>query len=603
MGLTALPSRPSGRVATPPRRRVGLTVVILFAWTATLLLLEGSTFGRGLDFWDEAYWLQLTSQPKDSIPAGEVFYFQFVAHPAFEFLSQDVLAWRWLQLAVLVAVAVWAWREIARLLEVKGLALSSADQAMATAAVAAATLVSYSGAGRSVSARTFVILGFGVAVAGLARTLRDKDSGPWIVGIGLVVAFLGKPTTAPLAAVAAGAMITIAGSWSLLLVGRALAGGLLTFTAFLVTASMSPNDFIAYAVRGYRQVSAGDSHQLTLGLVGASVSPLKSLLVFGPVLAVPALFTAAHGRGRNTGKRGSLPILVALLFTLLASTLAVTTLSAQGFGLQALSLTFLWYVLAVVFAAVGVWQSAAVPELKAIWALLGFLVILPYSAAIGTNNPYAYTMGQAGVFWAMAALVAAALVRAHRWKTSRLPLAAALTVLSVTTVVQVGWLTDSLESEGLWGRTASVPVLGGRLELQPRAAEEWNRLRALSEREDIQGRRVIDLTGLGEGYVLALDGRPLGRAAFFGIFSGAEDSAAAALNREPCGALASAWVLYARNSPMDVSSALTRRGVDLDADYVSVYTFHPVHGDQAVRDVEVHVLRPKESVAGLLGCE
>ncbi len=52
--------------------------------------LTAVTAFRGLDFWDESYWLLLVDRPDASRAAGEVFLGQFLLHPVFVGLGRDV---------------------------------------------------------------------------------------------------------------------------------------------------------------------------------------------------------------------------------------------------------------------------------------------------------------------------------------------------------------------------------------------------------------------------------------------------------------------------------------------------------------------------------
>lgn len=118
----------------------------------------------------------------------------------------------------------------------------------------------------------------------------------------------------------------------------------------------------------------------------------------------------------------------------------------------------------------------------------------------------------------------------------------------------------------------------------------------------LEGVPSVDLTGAGSGYLLQLGTRPLGRASFFGFLPGAENGARFSLAQETCTDRASAWVLYAKDNPADVSAAFLSKSLDLDRDYEVVATFHPTQGPDVWRPLTLRLLRPRPSAVSALGC-
>ncbi len=591
------PAPPSSRAAG----RAGPLVV--GGLSAVAVALTAATAWRGLDFWDESYWLLLVDRPDASRAAGEVFLGQFLLHPLFVGLGRDVGLFRLLGILLLVLTAGAATRAVVAGARGAGAVVPAVWARTAPLVVAASTMTAFVGAGRSPSYRVVVVVALLLAVWALARFWAGGAPG-WgaLLGAAGVLAFTGRPTSA----VALAVLVVLALPWLgtrpavARTVGWAVVGALLAAAGVLALAGMTPATAVGYLGRAAAAEGAGGYHSSWTAMLGVVPVPVRVLLVLGPLALLPVLL-AVHDARRNAESRWSTraQLLVGLGAPAVVAALGVWLLSAQGYGAQVRQLLLLWLLMPLGALVV---RTRGVRGPRGAGAMVLTLLACPYVATVGTNTNFTPTMTQAAVFWALALVLVVPLVARTRPRAGRLVLPVALLVVTTTLVTQVVWLADDLEGRGVRDGSVATPVLGGYLGVEPDTAAVLTGLGSVSRRYSLAGRPAVDLTGYGAGYQLALGTRPLGRASFFGAFAGAERGAAVALSHATCRDRAEAVVLYAPDNPLDVSGAIDSWGVDLATDYEAVLRFHPTHGEPRVQRQTVEVLLPGPRVGAALGC-
>ncbi len=593
-------------VATRHSTYRALPWLILSAWAVAVLAVTAAAFARYLDTVDESYGLLLTRYPDASKPAGDVFLFQFLLHPIFEWTGEDLVAYRWAGLAVVLgsvtSMVAASWLFARRSLP----ATNRYVVATALLVVLASSTAIYALQGRSPGYRSVAFVGLSLVAVGVAITLdRRPVLGGVIAGAASVVAMTGKPTSAAAGACVAAAAVAVAGAPFFRFAGSASLGAFLMTAVVCLSASMSPVALIEYLTRGYRQVTAGQAYVSGLDMFGVAPAPTTALMVFGPVVLLPfAIAALSAWWGRTSGPHYTgLLLLLGGVAAALVSAGAVLSLSQRSLGAQILPLAGIELVLvAVLTTAAFAARPARAQTERALWALVGMLVLLPLAAALGTNTRFAYITGQASAFWALALVLAVALTVTHLDGPPPLLFPALVVVLTVTTATQAVSLTNDGPADSVLGAVVPSGVLGGSLGLGPDDAVVFSSLEQIREEYRLEGVPSVDLTGFATGYQLQLGTRPLGRASFFGALKGSDRSAATALAHESCSDRAEAWLLYAPDNPMDVSTAFTARTLDLDRDYQVVSWFHPTQGPPEWRSLTIRLLRPRTTVYQALGC-
>ena len=592
----------------------GTLLVVL--WAAAVLVTHVLSLRRHLDVHDEAFWLELVAHPDAARHAGEVFLAQFPLHHVFVVAGEDIVVFRWFGYGMVLASAAFLVWSVLRALGRASLQVARGFAIVVYALVLASSILVSATGGRSFGFRAVAITGMCVVVGGLALALSDRPGlGGAVGGAGLVVTATGRPTSALALALVVLAAAAAGGRLSLRLIGGGLLGGLGTAGGLLLVARMTPPTVVAFLQGGYDDIAAGTAHDSLATMLGMVPSPVTSMLLFGPLLALPlviAAWSVVRGPGPSA-PRAVIEVLFGLVIVTFSTIIAVAVLSARGYGDQILPLTQVVLLLAIGLAAcVGVVSRGPSPQGDrgrpevpgssplVPWLLLPVLGVAPYLASLGTNTQMVYNMAQACLFWVLAAAVTARMLAVHWPVVESLVVTGAVLVLSIVTTAQVVLLTDNGD-RSILAATTPADVLGGEIAVIPAEAGPMDRLAELRREYHLEDQPSIDLTGFATGYQLQLGTRPLGHASFFGFFEGADRSARAALAKEPCRDRARAWLLYARDNPLDVSEALTSgTTLDLERDYQQVarFTAVPYTGDP----VTVRVLRPGPRVGAALGC-
>jgi hypothetical protein len=584
--------------------RVGGRTVALVPPGGAVVILVGVLWltNRGLEILDEGYLLRLIADPQATRPAGDVYLFGFLLHPLYEAVGQDIAVFRVVGFLVVAAGAALLTREAVALLRTREVSVTQGQQAAAALVAAASTALLLSFNVMVPAYRTTALLGSMAAAAGMARVVHDRRvTGGALLGAGLWLCFVGKPTSAAALAVVVLALAVGTRLLSRVAVAAVVASGLVSAAATLLVARMTPADAVGYLSRGAHGADVLGSHPRLAVLLGWGDPGLAALLVFAPFFVVPLVVGLLLRRWTSPGRRGAveLGILAALVVSaVVAGVLATRAMGPLGTGWQLLSLGLVLPATVVVLLVRERFEAAARrPNAELAW--IGLLLVLPYVDAVGTNLPFGPAMGLASVFWVVALVVVTLGRTGPGADRGHLDWALALCVALVAVVT---WVVHHNGADGgdLSRDLRSAPVEGGRLLLRPQDAAIAVLLRGAATDNRIDERTpVVDLSGMGAGYALMTAGRPLGRAHMYGYLPHSVDAARVALAAETCPDRSSAWLLYSPGNTSDISPAFTGGVLDLARDYDVMVSF------EFVRDGErwpMQLLRPRSSVAVKLGC-
>lgn len=581
--------------------------LIVLAWV--LLLTR-----RGLGILDESYLLRLIEDPQGTRSVGEVYLFGFLLHPVFEAVGRDVAAFRVAGIVGLVGTGWLLAAEGIAQVRREGVVVARGTAALVKLVIMASTVLVLSFNVMIPAYRWVAFIGAAIAVVGVGRLGRGLWlSGGFLVGVGGWLCFVGKPTSAAALLVVTAAVLVQQRLVQPRSVGAAACGLVFAVTATLACARMTPVEAVSYLSQGAELESAFGAHPGWLVVLGLNDhSPLAGA-VFAPMLLLPvALAIILRGRVRPQ-RRGLVDAIatVAICATaLLVAVVSASDLGPLGTGWQMMSVVL---VLPAVTVALMLLRAECRRRTGAGASAMAFVVLLlcvPYATAVGSNLPFAAMMPVAGSFWALALLVVV-LRRgvmkpsaAQEVATSPSPSVATshlvMTFVVATVAVATFVAQSTLPERGVGAdELVSASVAGGRLRLLPQDAHAAEVLGRASRTFGLRDVPVVDLSGMGAGYAVMTDGRPLGRAHMYGYLPHSIDAATMALDRESCSDLARAWVLYSPGNGSDISPAFTRNLLDLDRDYRAVTEFGFVNNGQSR---SMQLLRPTKSVSAKLGC-
>ncbi|MBM6405960.1 hypothetical protein JQN72_17090 [Phycicoccus sp. CSK15P-2] len=554
---------------------------------AAVLVALLATAGRGLDLMDESYVLRLVREPDASRGAGEVYLFGFLVNPLYAAVGYDIGMFRVLGFLLVAAVAAGTARE--HLLLVGPDALRRPRGRAVVVGVAAASELVFLLEVRVLSYRSVAVLGLLGVAWGVARLERGhRRSGAVMVGGATVVAFVGKPTTA--AALLVGLVV-----WSVWrrvdrhALSWGVVGALAAAAVVCLVARMTPWGVVEYLSGGVEVIDDLDAYRGLAEALGLSAFRPTALLVFGLPLVVAGLLAvgASVFFPRLLGDLVSMGVLVvtaALVARLAVVLLAPTT---QGFLILQLGL---------LTAAVGGallwtrWSTMSTP----VRSTAMILAAAPYAFSVGSNRGLPSLTGQAVAFWVLLVgmLASCAAPRPDgRWPDAACrvaPLAVTVVVAVMTTVL----LLDGSQGANIRQASTRTEIGGGSLALPAATARDVRRLREVADAGGItHDTPVVDLSGKGAGYAIALGGRFLGRAHFYTTWSGRGASAARALRSVSCEDRARAWLIVPSGGDETMYDAWSSGGAATIAQYDRVLRFR---AEWYGRLDSFDVLRPTE---------
>jgi hypothetical protein len=558
----------------------------------------------GFDFTDEGFYLNWISNPWN-YPAS-LSQFGFVYHPLYVLVGSDVSLLRQANVLILFGLS---WLLCITLFG------SIADQptdagwrsrvGLACAAPAAASAVllflqvwlptpNYN----SLTLQSMIVTVTGGLLVGRARS-APSPAGWLMIGIGGGLAFLAKPPAAAMLGLLVAAYLAAVGR--LRLVGLLIAG--VTAGLVVVAAAFALDGSLAGFTRRLAEGLDLSNRRLAFVHTADRFSTLDQFVSDGQhrshlIGFLVALFVATSLE--CLANRFARPVSVFLTVLIAAScVIAMLGESIPGiFHYKAEPQQILGVVLGAVLAEVLMSNGTLRVPSRNNLAIICLLLVLPCAFAVGTASGYWPTAAHAALFWLLAGL-AICLDRSPAnaaWQ-SLLPMTSVALIISAGTLfIATGAPYRQAEALNRQGSVIDLTPGQSRLFVSDQTASYIRELRQLASANGFQqGEPVLDLTGESPGSLYAIGARPLAAPWTLGGYRGSAGFVAAALDAEPCTAIAVSWLLdqpgSANSIPADV---LLAQGANLPADYRFVGSVQGTN-DAAPASVQYRLLKPARS--------
>jgi hypothetical protein len=545
-------------------------------------LLKFSAYG--IDFTDESFYLVWISTPY--LYSASTTQFGFVYHPLYQLLGGDITALR--QVNILFTFAL-AWGLSQTFLN-SILPKQSGEhllRATLSAGLATAVLLIFdtwlvTPSYNSLTLQALLITATGLLMAD--KLLHRASMAGWVlIGIGGWLAFMAKPSTAMVLALAVILWLLAlrrCNLRSLLLTGVSVLLPLLA-SAWLIDGSV-----VTFAARIQHGI------QLTQDLAGGHSlldmmridSFILDEMLLEPLLLTSLLIFIATGFLLAPNKHWhylSLPAQFAFfIFT------ASLVLDRQLWVIYLGPYQSLW-VFAVMLAALLLCLTLG--RLKALanitlsqWVMAGLLVITPHIYAFGTNGNYWKTGGYAAIFWLLAGLTFfGPLIRKQASLLPLLP-ATLATQAMVASLLQLGLDHPYRQPQPLKLNTSiqSLGADGSQLRLSEEYAQYIASAIDVARASGLQPfTPMIDLSGQSPGILYALGAKSIGQAWLVGGYPGSLKRASEALSLVDCQTVAASWVLWEPDGPRSLpTETLLQQGARFPDDYRQVGSWRTARG-------------------------
>lgn len=542
----------------------GLATLAVLTW---MLLLAH----RGVDITDEGFYLNWIAAPW-TYPVS-VTLFGFVYNPIYRLLGGDVVL---LRQTNIVLTFGFAWVFCAALLfrhPVKSDAMPPWVRTVITAAMAAGSfsffyywLVTPSYNGLTLQAVTIVATGI---------VLADRQPS-WVsvagwaaIGIGGVLAFLAKPSTAAALAVLVALYIPAAGKFNVRLASVSVftAALLLLITSLLIDGSPQGAYWrLKTGLASFDALGSGQAQTLFRWEKFGLAPKARIGFAIGTLTTFVSVCLCAS-RNRGVIVLGFLvPVAVALFELALIFGLWLPNIRPTDFDAKImLSIPMGAGAACLVLIRSEMFSKAATQRL----ALSIALLMLPYAFVFGTADNYWSRSVAAGLFWVASVVPLLLLVveRVGSWRP----------LLPVAMLCQlVAFLAAYAASEAPYRQpqplrlNAQVTSVGGsKLLLDDGFARYFNEIAKLTEHVGFTaGTPMIDLTGHSPTVLYAIGAKPIGEAWIIGGYPGSDRVAEEALERVPCAELEAAWLLVEPGGSHSISPTVIHHfGMNVDTDY------------------------------------
>ncbi|NNM47724.1 hypothetical protein [Knoellia koreensis] len=560
---------------------------------------------RGLDRTDEGMYLNAIRHPGDDV--ATVLLFGYVYHPAYAALGGDIVRLRWFGMLLTVvvgAVSAWALLGLPRLV---GRLMSRGARVVLAGVIGATGLFVYlsmplSPGYNSLALQALLVVATGLGLAMFGGGWR-AGVGWGLIGVGGWLVFLAKPTSA---AAVAGLLVVVAlvnvGRWLHGLPWAVLGLGLAAAPLLLTTSVGSLYERI---VAGAEVSRANGSHDelirwdaflddrafafpavAVVGLVALGISfahlRLPAWLAWPPLLLAVAVAGFASWWWIRTDQT---PLVIA----------HAPTMSLALLALPVLAVLPRW---AAPVRGVAGGRSR---ERVAVGSFVVFLVLLPLTAAFGSNNNLWVAQGRMTVFWVLATTLL--LVR----RSTLLGTIPALATQLLLAAYMVGAVLSPYRyPSALAAETpAQLTASGATGRLTAEDTRHLGELLALGSRLGIDDDTwILDLTGENPGLIHSLGARAVGQAWILGGYPRSAAGAELVLRLDAC-RLRTALVMDAPEGPRRLDpSVLEAVGLSLERDYEEVGTFQWMRWEgstQSARFIPGRILQPKEELR-VVGC-
>ena len=535
----------------------------------------------GLDVTDESFYLIWISNPFDY--DSSVSQFGFVYHPLYLLVDGDVAALRQINILITFSLAWGLGYVFLRNYFYEGVGAKS--RILMAASLATLSILSFTFSGMWLASPSYNSLAFqGVLMAATGLVMVQRPSMPtsvaglFLVGVGVLLAFLAKPTTGIALGFCSVVYLLIARKTTkrgafLLLLG-VLMGGVLAALAI----DGSPAKFINRMVGGLEtaKIIGGNSQDDLLKSNVLRFDALPYLVGVASLVLSVSVLQRTRPIWRVDGNNAAI-----FLFFLVCVAVAL------GFVQAVMSVgryqgLLLWLLLPILIV-VGVFVRRPDSALgRADLALIAIFFLLPFVYAFGTNNPYWANMLGAVIFCTIGALVLLTLMEPLRVRTTLLvSIVMALQIVAVAAIYGAA-ASPYRQGQSLWENTTEIEIgrSGAALSLSSRLGEYLTRARSLTDKAQFEaGTPMIDLSGRSPGLLYAIGARSVGLAWMMGGYPGSNALAMHVLSKTPCSDLARAWLVTEPSSPGKISSeVLNQFGAGENVDYEIVGEIEPPNG-------------------------
>jgi hypothetical protein len=583
--------------------------IVVIASVVVTVLLAGTIAvyaGRGFDFTDEGYYLNLIAHPSEYGSTTTAGLYQYVWHPLFELSGDSVFALRVANATVAVAVTfALAWTltgpKVAALVlrdASAGGIISLPVRVMMSVAAAASSLTVFE---RWLMTPSYNSLAFQsvtwtmlCSVIVMSRTGRAQDLGLLGVALGGWLCLLAKPTSAVLLALVVLVLLWCSSRVSLRSIGILLLGLVGTVVLSLAAMKMSPAGLVDYYRASFdlNRATGGPSLRELLKPDPLELrEPLTKGLFYGGVLASVVCVVAGRWLSQWAAKS-----LAAISAVAMAVVTGGVLMHRDDIARRTDVLFEIVYWLAIPVAILIVVLLTAGRLRRSIsgsgLALLAVFMVLPTVATFGTNNNTWHAYSRTAAFWVFAAIVlAVALGRRHHLAfTPLFGIAVVFTVVTIGMSIVFPYRQGSL-------LTADTRTRVGSADLQLTSAYA-QRIEQAQGIFDGAGRLsgVIDLTGESPGLIFASGQQALGQAWILGGYEDSETLAKTALRDTRCSDLQHAAVFVAPQGDRQIDSGvLAAVDLDLKRDFT-------LGGTVGSDDEAIQVFLPRATIGELIDC-
>lgn len=542
---------------------LNLVTFLMLAWLLWLCQF-------GLDFSDEGFYLVWAANP--FLYEVSTTQFGFVYHPLYLLLNGDIAGFRQANLLLTFSLAWFASYQLLHRPDFEQ-SFSLYPRASISAALALSAFLmlrlwlptpNYNG----LALQALCLASAGLLMASPRKEARSL-AGWMLLGLAGSLLFLAKPTSAIALTCLTGLYLFLARKFSLVLICLSAAIALLCFIISALLIDGSIGGFIQRLIDGVVAYTVLDAEPLSLFRLEPLALPhIVSLALFALTVAVFMLI-AVNGTGGRAGRVVGSLFLLALGATTLAI-LAGTRKTPIIVGpFQELLLAALPFgMLAATLALHRTWRAPLQLER---WALILFLLGLPYAFVFGSNNNYWSTATHAIIFWIMAGAVL--LQSTAHWKA--LLAAGFCAQLLVAVQLNNAALEPYRQPYALSDQSFEItlPGTGAHLRIAHTFGEYLGDVMGLVHDTGMPpGTPVIDFTGHSPTVLHVMGARSIGQAWMVGGYPGSNTLAKMMLSRVPCQDLAKAWLLTEPDGPkrLDLEAILPDFGADPLADYTIV---------------------------------
>jgi hypothetical protein len=421
------------------------------------------------------------------------------------------------------------------------------------------------------SYNTLALQGILVTIIGVFLAKKSSWLPLFLIAVGGVLTFLGKPTSAAFLASVILAYLIINRSISLQQLGMLLLLALLVMGAaiFMVEGSLTRfvQKYIALA-----EISQKISPMYDFwNVVRVSKPPIKLRQILICFLFMAILVWLAK---RSLDQKSKEVTLVSVGITLLVFLVILGLIRLPPIWIDEIGLQILAFPLAA--AALFRFQTGKNPMTMLHLPLVILLLLLPYVYVFGTGRAYWDNMPGASFFWFLAGVpFLSACLSYDQIGKVLVPwtLMALLAGACIVSIAEKNPYRQNIPLSEMKVKFKPTGALFGIM-VEEERAKFFAELQIKATRAGLSpGTNLIDLTGSFPGTALVLDLVPMGSPWLSGGYEGSNEVASLLLERVDRGKLHNAWVLLAPDSPRSLDpKILSRLGLRFPQDYVEVFS-------------------------------